>query len=117
MLANNLNVSVLQPTIIAARGRPHCRRMVTERYCKANGYEADSQVVYGDTDSVMVDFRVPDNARAMELGREAAAHVSATFTPPIKLEFEKVRSIGLQQLHPLRCSARKDYNRVNNHCS
>ncbi len=67
--------------------------MVTERYTRANGYEADCEVVYGDTDSVMVHFRVPDNARAMELGQEAAAYVSATFVKPIKLEFEKVATM------------------------
>ena len=64
---------------------------MTERYTRANGYEADCEVVYGDTDSVMVHFRVPDNTRAMELGQEAAAYVSATFVKPIKLEFEKAR--------------------------
>ena len=64
--------------------------MVQERYTRANGYETDCEVIYGDTDSVMVHFRVPDTERAMELGREAAEHVSATFVKPIKLEFEKV---------------------------
>jgi hypothetical protein len=66
--------------------------MVEERYTRANGYEADCDVIYGDTDSVMVHFRVRDIARAMELGREAAQYVSQTFVRPIKLEFEKVRS-------------------------
>ena len=47
-------------------------------------------MVYGDTDSVMVDFRVGDVAQAMDLDREAAEHVSQTFAKPIKLEFEKV---------------------------
>ena len=64
--------------------------MVQRRFSKANGYDADCNVIYGDTDSVMVDFREPDCAKAMELGRAAAAEVSATFTKPIKLEFEKV---------------------------
>lgn len=64
--------------------------MVQRRFCKANGYSADCTVIYGDTDSVMVDFYEPDCAKAMELGRAAAAEVSATFTKPIKLEFEKV---------------------------
>ena len=63
---------------------------MTAKYNKANGYEEDCEVIYGDTDSVMVNFRVPDNARAMELGKEAAEHISATFVKPIKLEFEKV---------------------------
>ena len=61
-----------------------------EKFQRRNGYEADCDVIYGDTDSVMVNFRVKDIARAMELGREAAAHVSQTFIKPIKLEFEKV---------------------------
>jgi hypothetical protein len=33
---------------------------------------------------------VDDVGRAMDLGREAAAYISATFPPPVKLEFEKV---------------------------
>ena len=35
-------------------------------------------------------FQVPDISRAMELGQEAAQHVSTTFIKPIRLEFEKV---------------------------
>ncbi len=61
-----------------------------EKFQRKNGYEADCDVIYGDTDSVMVNFRVKDIARAMELGQEAAAFVSKTFIKPIKLEFEKV---------------------------
>lgn len=57
---------------------------------KANGYFADADVIYGDTDSVMVNFGVPDTATAMALGQEAATLVSTTFADPIKLEFEKV---------------------------
>ena len=49
-----------------------------------------SQVIYGDTDSVMVRFGVGTVAESMELGREAAEMISATFPHPIKLEFEKV---------------------------
>lgn len=59
-------------------------------FCRANGYSADADVVYGDTDSVMVNFGVDDTAAAMELGRDAAERVSATFVSPIRLEFEKV---------------------------
>ncbi|GIL73849.1 hypothetical protein Vretimale_5040 [Volvox reticuliferus] len=66
------------------------RALVQEHYTRANGYETDCEVIYGDTDSVMVHFNVPDVARAMELGREAAAIVSKAFPPPVKLEFEKV---------------------------
>ena len=63
---------------------------VEARYTIANGYSHDAQVVYGDTDSVMVKFGPSDLAKAMELGQEAADYVSAKFIKPIKLEFEKV---------------------------
>ena len=53
------------------------------------------QVIYGDTDSVMVRFGVSTVADSMELGQEAARYISAQFPPPIKLEFEKVCSFLL----------------------
>eukprot|EP00913_Durusdinium_trenchii_P019045 g17899.t1 len=64
--------------------------MVEANYCIEKGYPHDAQVIYGDTDSVMVKFGVDDVAEAMRLGQETAEMVSATFTKPIKLEFEKV---------------------------
>lgn len=66
---------------------------VETHYTKANGYENDAQVIYGDTDSVMVKFGVSTLERSMELGREAADFVSQKFVKPIKLEFEKVIDI------------------------
>ena len=60
------------------------------RYNKANGYTYDSQVIYGDTDSVMVKFGVPTIEEAMKLGKDAADYVTQYFVQPIKLEFEKV---------------------------
>jgi DNA polymerase delta subunit 1 len=63
---------------------------VEKRYTIANGFEHDAQVIYGDTDSVMVKFGPTDLAKAMALGEEAAAFVSGKFLKPIKLEFEKV---------------------------
>ncbi len=53
------------------------------------GYEHDAKVIYGDTDSVMIKFGVKTLEEAMKLGRLAATTVSASFPPPIKLEFEK----------------------------
>lgn len=44
------------------------RAYVQEKYNKKNGYEFDSQVIYGDTDSVMVKFGVATIAEAMKLG-------------------------------------------------
>jgi len=63
---------------------------VEKRFCIGNGYQHDSKVIYGDTDSVMVRFGVTTVSEAMELGREAAHTVSENFISPIKLEFEKV---------------------------
>nr|BAO20824.1 DNA polymerase delta catalytic subunit [Thereuonema tuberculata] len=63
---------------------------VEAKYTKANGYKQNAQVIYGDTDSVMVKFGVETVADAMELGREAAEYVTQEFVKPIRLEFEKV---------------------------
>ena len=63
---------------------------VEKKYTIANGYSHDAQVIYGDTDSVMVKFGEKDLAKVMELGTKAADYVSAKFIKPIKLEFEKV---------------------------
>jgi DNA polymerase delta subunit 1 len=63
---------------------------VESKYTIANGYSHDAQVIYGDTDSVMVKFGTGDLAEAMKLGEEAAGFVSSKFIKPIKLEFEKV---------------------------
>lgn len=45
---------------VTAYGRnmiEHTKSVVESHYTKANGYEADCHVVYGDTDSVMVNFK------------------------------------------------------------
>lgn len=63
---------------------------VEARYNIANGYSHDAQVIYGDTDSVMVKFGPKDLSETMKMGEEAANFVSAKFIKPIKLEFEKV---------------------------
>lgn len=63
---------------------------VEAKYTIANGYTHDAEVIYGDTDSVMVKFGEADLAKVMQLGQEAADYVSSKFIKPIKLEFEKV---------------------------
>ncbi len=57
------------------------------QWCKSNVF----QVIYGDTDSVMVKLGVATVQETMNLGKEAADWVSSHFVPPIKLEFEKVQ--------------------------
>lgn len=68
----------------------HTKKMVETEFCIQKGYAHDAQVIYGDTDSVMVKFGVDTVAEAMDLGLKAAGLVSDTFLKPIKLEFEKV---------------------------
>jgi DNA polymerase delta subunit 1 len=63
---------------------------VEAEYCIANGHSHNAEVIYGDTDSVMVRFGPDDLAKVMAMGAEAADFVSAKFIKPIKLEFEKV---------------------------
>lgn len=63
---------------------------VQEKYSMKNGFPFDAQVIYGDTDSVMVKFGYDDLETCMKLGEEAAEYVSTKFLKPIKLEFEKV---------------------------
>ncbi|KAJ4960448.1 hypothetical protein NE237_020358 [Protea cynaroides] len=68
----------------------HTKKLVEEKFTTVGGYEHNAEVIYGDTDSVMVQFGVSTVEEAMKLGRKAAEYISATFTKPIKLEFEKV---------------------------
>ncbi|KAI3750218.1 hypothetical protein L2E82_20847 [Cichorium intybus] len=60
------------------------------------------KVIYGDTDSVLVQFGVPTVDEAMKLGREAADYISGTF---IKVYFpylliSKKRYAGLYRTNP-----------------
>lgn len=65
------------------------KQYVEERYVTSNGYAHNAEVIYGDTDSVMVKFGTQDLAEAMRLGREAAEYITDKFVKPINLEFEK----------------------------
>lgn len=79
-----------------AQESPRSQALVESHYSLNNGHMSDAKVVYGDTDSVMINFCLPNEtgptavAQAMQLAREAAEHVTATFPAPICLEFEKV---------------------------
>ncbi|KAK3211470.1 hypothetical protein Dsin_016176 [Dipteronia sinensis] len=68
----------------------HTKKLVEDKFTILGGYEHNAEVIYGDTDSVMVQFGVPSVEEVMKLGREAAEYISGTFIKPIKLEFEKV---------------------------
>ncbi|XP_065216976.1 DNA polymerase delta catalytic subunit [Planococcus citri] len=66
------------------------KQEIEHRYRIENGYEHDATVIYGDTDSVMVNFYVNSVEDGMKIGADAAAFVSEKFIKPIKIEFEKV---------------------------
>ncbi|KAF8075071.1 DNA polymerase family B-domain-containing protein [Lyophyllum atratum] len=66
------------------------KQEVEAEYCIANGRSHNAEIIYGDTDSVMVRFGPTDLRIVMALGQEAAEFVTTKFVKPIKLEFEKV---------------------------
>lgn len=49
-----------------------------------------AEVIYGDTDSVMIRFFVKEVATSIYLAKKAATIINKVFDYPIKLEFEKV---------------------------
>uniref|UniRef100_A0A7S4JRR7 DNA polymerase n=1 Tax=Odontella aurita TaxID=265563 RepID=A0A7S4JRR7_9STRA len=63
---------------------------VEEKFTVAHGYKYDAQVIYGDTDSVMVKFGTATVEETFPLAIEAAEKCSEIFPNPILLEFEKV---------------------------
>lgn len=66
------------------------KELVEQKYTIENKYPHSAKVIYGDTDSVMVNFGVKTVKEAMVYGKEAAEYISGHFEKPIKLEFEKV---------------------------
>jgi DNA polymerase delta subunit 1 len=66
------------------------KEYVETNFTKANGYEHDAQVIYGDTDSVMVKFGNATVTETFPLAIDAASKCSDIFPSPIELEFEKV---------------------------
>ncbi|KAJ7576846.1 DNA polymerase family B-domain-containing protein [Mycena floridula] len=78
---------------VTAYGRQMIERTkqaVEDEYSIANGHSHDAEVIYGDTDSVMIKFGPTDLTKVMAIGSEAAEFVTGQFVKPIKLEFEKV---------------------------
>ena len=69
------------------------KNFILTHYTTANGYEHNAEVIYGDTDSVMVRFGTSDIKEAMRLGKDACKKITERlFKKPVKLEFEKVYS-------------------------
>jgi DNA polymerase delta subunit 1 len=71
------------------------KAFVEEKYTISNGYQHDAQVIYGDTDSVMVKFGTATVKETFPLALDAAEKCSSIFPRPIQLEFEKVSNFRL----------------------
>ena len=71
------------------------RNMIDKTKMLVEKWYPKSEVIYGDTDSVMVIFDTGDKTgkdmlrESFRLGEEAADRISKTFKYPIELEFEK----------------------------
>ncbi len=66
------------------------RNLIMEKFSITNGYKSNAEVIYGDTDSVMIKFGSKTMEDALVLGKEAAEYVTSFFENPVRLEFEKV---------------------------
>lgn len=78
---------------VTSRGRQLLERtkeFIETNYTIGNGYEHNAQVVYGDTDSVFINFGTASIKETFPIAIEAAEKCSALFPKPIDLEFEKV---------------------------
>ncbi|CAL5323978.1 unnamed protein product [Camellia sinensis] len=81
----------------------HTKKLVEEKFMTLGGYEHNAEVIYGDTDSVMVQFGVSAVEEAMNLGREAADYISGTFTKKVYYPYlliSKKRYAGLLWTNP-----------------
>lgn len=79
----------LLPLVAAAAVITHIGR---QSITKVNDYlkvKYNAKVVYGDTDSTMVDLGIKDPKECDAIGLKLADEVSELFTKPMKLEFEK----------------------------
>lgn len=76
--------------IVAACTTSKGREMIEQTKNMVEKNYPGSEVVYGDTDSVMVKFPTKSIEESFKLGEEAADMITKTFKHPIELEMEKV---------------------------
>ncbi len=75
---------------ISASTTAYGRKMIEDTKAEVEKRYKGADVVYGDTDSVMIRFGERQSlAESMKLGEEAAEAISSIFPKPVKLEFEK----------------------------
>nr|QDO16561.1 DNA polymerase delta catalytic subunit [Crypthecodinium cohnii]USW07833.1 DNA polymerase delta catalytic subunit [Crypthecodinium cohnii] len=68
------------------------RAKIESHFTTSAGYDNDAKVIYGDTDSVMVDWGDEQMSleKATKLSEEAAKVCTDAFPSPVRLEFEKI---------------------------
>ena len=89
--------------VVTYRGRTlinDSKKMVEEWYTKGSKWEdktgkehicnADTKVVYGDTDSIMIDFGDISLEMASAMSINAERRLNETYVKPIEMEFEKI---------------------------
>ncbi|KAI0558606.1 DNA-directed DNA polymerase [Gracilaria domingensis] len=75
---------------ISASTTAYGRQMIESTKAEVEKRHKQATVIYGDTDSVMIQFGDSNSLEeSMRLGEEAAEAISQVFPNPVKLEFEK----------------------------
>ena len=84
------SVGKLPCMAISASTTAYGRQMIEKTKEEVEKRYKGANVVYGDTDSVMIKFGAGKSLQeCMKLGEEAAEGISEIFPKPVKLEFEK----------------------------
>lgn len=80
---------------ITARGRELITQVCNIVKTKYNG-----RIIYGDTDSVMIDVGIKDGKECHRIGKEVAKFITEGFPPPLAIAYEKSMDIlCLQKKH------------------
>jgi len=66
------------------------KSVIEDTFSTKNGFTHDAKVIYGDTDSVMINFSEKSLDRVFEMSKMVTALVTERFEKPVSLEFEKV---------------------------
>jgi DNA polymerase elongation subunit (family B) len=55
----------------------------------------NGEIIYGDTDSIMVDLKIEDPHQCVILGKKLSDEINSLFNRPLSLDFERALLIGL----------------------